>query len=301
MSLEELIKEKLNRIRTVPDAFVSRVDKANEVIFNQILDQLNQLETKDGKIILSQKNLQISEQITSNLRKAIFDTDYLDALKAYANQYDKQAELTDSYFEKAFDDFTNEAVYDDILKASKLSAIELLSEDAVYKEFINPIKDILNGSITAGGTFTDAIKTLRDYTLGTNEQAPALTRYVKQIAYDSFAFSDRQYSKVISETLKVFWYKYSGGELPDSRPFCVEYHNEFFSKREIEDFGKGIDLDGKQLTQEMLQGRYPETNASTIFTFAGGYNCKHTYLPVSEFSVPQKVILRNKLKGYVKN
>lgn len=300
MTLDELVKERLNRIQSVPAQLVTHVDRANEKIFNDILQELNQLETANGKVILSHKNLQISEQITNNLKKVVFDSEYLKAIQSFANQFDKQAQLTDNYSEKVFPQFKAEDIYKTVLNQSKSQAIDLLNQDAVYQNFIAPIKNIINSSITANGTFTDVIKTLKDYTLGTNESDPTLTRYVKQVSYDSFAFADRSYSKIVSETLGVVWYKYSGGELPDSRPFCIEYHNKFFHKNEIENFGAGIDLDGKDLTQEMLKGRFPDTNSSTIFTFAGGYNCKHVYLPVSEISVPKSVIDRNIANGNIK-
>lgn len=297
----ELIQEKIARLQSVPDALVTKVDKANQQIWEELLILLEQLDRdKEGNIILSQENLVISEQISQRLRQVVFDTDYREAIITYAGEFNTQADITFEYFDKVFKNVTNQEVFETILRQSQLNALELLTEDAVAANFINPLKDLLNGAITGNGKYTDAIKTLRDYTLTNDSGDGELTRYVKTFAHDAFAFSDRQYTKTISEFLNAQYYKWAGGELPDSRPFCEKYHNEFFSKREIEDFGDFIDIDGRSFLDEKLsQGFYPGTNRATIFTFAGGYNCHHSILPVSEFSVPPSVIERNKLKGYV--
>lgn len=299
-TVAELIREKIRRLQSVPDSLVTKVDKANEQIWEELLILLDELERDSaGNIILSQENLVISEQISQRLRKVVFDTDYQEAITAYAGEFDKQAEITFDYFDKVFKGLTDQEVFNTILRQSQINALELLTEDAVASNFINPLKDLLNGAITGNGKFTDAIKTLRDYTLTNDLGDGELTRYVKTIAYTSFSVSDAQYTKTISEFLNAQWFKWAGGELPDSRPFCVEYHNQFFSKQEIDNFGNEIDIDGSHLSEEMLQGRIAGTNAATIWSFKGGWNCKHSILPVSEFSVPPSVIERNKLKGYV--
>lgn len=300
MTVEELIKEKIARLQSVPDALVTKVDKANEQIWEELLILLEELDRdKEGNIILSQENLVISEQISIRLKKVVFDTDYQEAITTYAGEFDKQAEITFDYFDKVFKNVTDQEVFNTILRQSQINALELLTEDAVAANFINPLKDLLNGAITGNGKFTDAIKTLRDYTLTNDSGDGELTRYVKTFAHDAFAFSDRQYTATISGFLNAKWMKWTGGLVADSRPLCIENHNEFFHIREIEDFGNGIGLDGRPLSEEMLKGRFPGTTAATIFTFVGGYHCLHSLLPVSEFSVPPSVIERNKLKGYV--
>jgi hypothetical protein len=42
----------------------------------------------------------------------------------------------------------------------------------------------------------------------------------------------------------------------------------------------------------------PDTNSETIKINLGGYNCQHSILPVSVFSVPKEDYLRAVDKGY---
>ena len=79
------------------------------------------------------------------------------------------------------------------------------------------------------------------------------------------------------------YYLYTGGLLKSTRPFCKERNGKFFKKEEVQSWGDLDDWAGK------MEG----TNSKTIFQTAGGYNCQHSILPVSEAVVPKKVIERN--------
>jgi hypothetical protein len=42
------------------------------------------------------------------------------------------------------------------------------------------------------------------------------------------------------------------------------------------------------------------TDSSTIFAYAGGYNCQHSILPVSEAAVPTDTLKEAIAKGFYK-
>jgi hypothetical protein len=90
----------------------------------------------------------------------------------------------------------------------------------------------------------------------------ALTRYAQLYARDSFNIFNRNYSQIISNDLDVQYFEYFGQVIKDTRPFCMERVGKTFSKAEIESWAS---LD--------WQGKNPNTDKSTIFTYCGGYNC----------------------------
>lgn len=304
-TLSEIIREKHARLNTVPDNFITAVDKNNAKIFEEILRLLEALEVKSGKIVVSARNLELSQQIVNRLEVVIFDGEYMTALTEFAKQFNVQAGINNQYFEKEFKEFkkvfavpSNADLFKTALTQSQKSAIELLAQGGVQQQFSNPLKDLINAGITGNASLVETIKSVNSFIIGTNERGGALTINAKQVSHDGFAFSDRQYTKAISEQLGIEWFKYDGGVIEDSRPFCEQYHGQYFHAMEVADFGDGIDLDGSPLTKAELQGRYPQTNRATIFTFAGGFNCRHNWLPVSIASVPKEVIQRNIAKGY---
>ena len=108
-----------------------------------------------------------------------------------------------------------------------------------------------------------------------------LLQYNKQIAHDTFAIADRNYTSAVSEELEAEWFFYSGSEIETTRPFCSARHNEYFYYREIEQWPS---------TAGDWAGRIPGTNSSTIYSYAGGYNCRHSIIPVSIRRVPEAKI-----------
>ncbi len=282
-TLKELIEEKNNRLESVPGKLISSVEKNQKKIFDELIVLVDQLETKEGKILLTNSNLVQVEIIINKMKGSIYGAEYLEAVGRFAGEFNTQAQINNQYFTKILaEDFTTKAIYDNILKASQRNAIELLSDAGVNQVFFNPMKTILNTSITTGQSMGDAIKALRVFVEGSPEIDGTLLRHVKQVARDGFSFADRQYTSIVSEDIGLEFYLYSGGHVADSREFCDKRHGKYFHKKEIQAWAK---LE--------WQGKAKGTTASTIFTFLGGYNCMHSILPVSIESVPKDVIKRN--------
>jgi len=128
-----------------------------------------------------------------------------------------------------------------------------------------------------------------------------MVSHVKRVAYDAFAVSDRTYTNTVSNVLGIEWYFYSGGTIDDTRDFCQERIGKYFHKKEVEGWGENKSCCGlKYPNSNGWQGRNTLTNKTTIFTLAGGYNCKHSISPVSLRSVPKSVVQRNIENGNYK-
>ena len=157
-------------------------------------------------------------------------------------------------------------------------------------EFLEPIRVQLETSVTTSQTMKGAIQGMNDFVLGTEKFEGALTRYTKQIAFDAFAFADRKYTQTVSEDLGLVWRLYSGGLISDTRVFCQQRNGKIFHIKEVEKWGT---------VPAEWQGRVNTTNPSNIFTFLGGWNCRHSIMPVGETQVPPSVLERNKSLGNI--
>lgn len=289
MTLAQIIKQKLDRLESVPDTLVNSLVKIEKEFFNKLLKLVSQLEVEDGFILQSKKNFQLLAEIQSSLKQLLLDTGYVNDVKDFISEFDSQAKINNAYFAKAFQDSQIPSVAGDILTIKKNTTANLLLGETLDSQFINAVKNQVELAVTSKASFSETIDALQTIVTGNAEVDSKLAQYTKQIAYDAFAISDRAYTKAFSDSINAQWFKYSGTVIKTSRPFCDERHNKFYFIKEIQEWA-GEDWAGK------IQG----TNTETIFSTAGGYNCRHSILPVSIFSIPIEVIKRNVANGNYK-
>jgi len=297
-TLIEIIDIKNQRIQDIPEAFQSSVEKLQRRIFNRITELIGRLETEGGQIKMTEANLLIVQDINDELKQVLNGKEYVSAVREFTNEFNTQKAINDQYFKKAFgDDFQETGLANQLVKNSQRNAFELLAGEPAQQNFIAPIKTQLENAVSSGASLSETIKGIRETVEG-NEQADGrLLRYSKQVTWDSFALSDRAYTNAIAEDLDVEWFRYSGGLVKDSRCFCEERDQQFFHFKEIEAFGRGEDLGDCDNGDGTWKGEMVGTNESTIFIVAGGYNCRHTWSPVSITLVPRSDILRNIISG----
>lgn len=288
MSINQLIKLKLERLDSVPDHLVTFLDKHQKRVFSEAIRLLDSLERDGNKIVLSEKNIAKVTQINNKLKEVFFNDKYRDALVKFAGEFDKQADITNDLMQAGFEDVPNDKVFKAVLDATKRNAIELFSEAVVDQEFFRPLREQLLNSITNQATFADAVDSLRLITLGDDKADGLIQSHAKTYARTSFSVADRNYTTTISQSFGVEFYKYSGSEIETTRPFCESRHDKYFHKKQIEEWGE----------LEPWSGWMKGTNSQTIFTNLGGWNCRHSLIPVSVFAVPKDVVRTSISKGY---
>lgn len=194
---------------------------------------------------------------------------------------------------------SEKTLFKDLLEFSKQSALVNLLESGIDSNFIVPMLDKLRSNVINGSNITDIVDELKLFIIGSREISGSLERYVKQVSHDSLIQFSRTYEQTVTKELGLEFYRYVGTLIRDSRPFCQEFINKYFHKKEVEDMGRGINpLTGASLTQAQRQGRISGTNESNIFINAGGWQCRHSFTAINTQFVPKKVLIRNIEKGY---
>lgn len=288
-SLEDIIKEKISRLDTVPEKYASDVKKLQRELMDKLSDLLEQLgRTDDGFLKLTKKNLGVITDILNDFKRYFNRSDYFDLTKAFVSEFDTQAEITDSFFKKAFDFTEPDSFSIAALERAKKQSYEIMAgTPTITVNLYQPIESILIDAVVAGDNYVKTVKSIRRVVTGDNQVDGKLYKYAKQIAYDSFAVADRGYTNNIAEDIGVEWYVYRGGLVEDSRPFCITRNGNYYHKKEVEAWGNLGQWDGK----------IPNTDSKTIFVYAGGYHCFHSVLPTSIAAVPEEVIQRNIKNG----
>ena len=285
LSSEELIAERLKRLSELPSAFTSGIDKTTLEMSKAAAKALGKLEIIDGKITLSIKNLSKISTIMKAIEDSLFGDAYVESVKSLKEALGESFDLTTSYYKEEFGtEFASilkqeapsgdlyEALFEKTIQEAQKRTMTLMYEDVVTQQIITPLRGIISDAVMSESSYADALKSVTSYIEGTPTLDPALTKYVNTQVYDSYSISDATYSTIINDSIGAEYYKYAGGEVPDTRHFCCQRHNHYFKKSEIEKWGN----------LSPWQGQRKGTNPQTIFLYRGGYNCKHQFIPISE-------------------
>ncbi len=301
MPIEKLIQERIDRLESVPEKLITVIDKQEEKLFKQILKDLDGLKIVDGKIEASKDNLSKINSILENLKRTLFGSDYLNAIKEFAGEIGSQAKLNNNILEQTIGTFEDSEMFKATVERSQMNTLLLLDEGAVTNTLLQPIAQILTNSIVGNVSFQQAVATLRENMVG---EKSLLGRYSKTIIKDAFSISDRQYNQLISKENGIEFYRYDGGKLKTTRYFCCVRSNKIYHYKEISSWGSKPSLwnKGDATGCDKLNGggMNPDTNSSTIFSYLGGYNCQHILVPIATEYVPQSVKSEAQSKGYYK-
>jgi len=301
-TLAEVIKAKQARFDSVPNNYVNAVAKSQTEIFDGILVLLGRLERDAANNILpTADNLRTVDLIVDQTKLVLQGSSYVNALNGFMGEFDKQAILNNSYFNKSFGTSTTELATQLLFNAKRTATINLLGAP-LDGEFYEPIRVALTNSVNSNASLQETISSIRLITEGDEQVLGRLNRYASQIASDAFTQTDRSYTLSLGEETGAQFYRYVGGLLSDSRKFCVSRDRKYYHKKEIQLWPttQGGTLSNPTPRGSEWQGRIGTTNSSTIFIDCGGFNCKHSLLPVSVLSVPESVINRNIANGNFK-
>lgn len=302
MTLEKLIEQRIDRLESVPDKLQTVIEKNELKLFKQLLNDLGKLNVENGKIVASRENLAKITGIVENLKRAFLNKDYVDAIKAFAAEIATQAQLNNSILEKTIGSFSDTEMFKAAVQNSQRNALMLLDENAITSRFLQPITEILSNATVQSVSFQEAVKTLQNNMIGENAK---FSKYAKTYVKDAFSIADRQYNDLISRENEIEFYRYDGNKIATTRYFCCVRYGNIYHRKEIESWGNKESLwnntaDSGKCAKLKGGGRNPDTNKSTIFSYLGGFNCRHVLIPIATDYVPESIKAEAKAKGYFK-
>jgi len=268
----------------------------------QLLALMNELIYDSDSLERSVANAEQIDRIIAQFRQQVLRGDYGRELRIFAAQFDRQVELIGEFFASEFS-HTVSRQSASFMAINKRNALRALAGDAFKTNFFGRISQTLLDGVESGMQREGLITNMTGLFLGTEQTKPIMNTWVKQVAYDSFAVADRQYTEAVAQEIGVEFYRYTGGLIEDSRCFCEKRNGQFFHRQEIRAWGDGRPSEGVPGGSEcdsngLWQGAFRLTNSDNIFQWLGGYNCKHSAIPVSASVVPVQVLQRAIDAGY---
>lgn len=269
--------------------FSKQVDKTQGALFDQIQILLNKLELNpDGTIIQNQANRKLLAKADQAMETAFKSSGYYSSLNQTAPTIGGLTAANSAYFKTLVDGFTPDAQYIKNLQKQTIGQIEsMLANDGLEAAIKAQIRNILNQNINTGASYSDLLKQLRTFVLGSPELDGKLKSYSGQIVTDTLFNYSRAMQESVSMKSGLQFVIYSGHRIKDSRDFCIARKGKYFHKSEVEAWAS-----------QSWQGKRAGTTASTIFIYAGGYRCSDQIIYVSEFIVPKEVVERAKNAGF---
>ena len=298
-SFETLLKEKNARLHAIPLKLQTVIEKQQQDVLDGIIDQLNKLTTVDGKIKINSANLKEIAKISDELKSIFLNDEYLKAVKEFSKEFSEQATINNVLIKKGFGVIENPVASTLYIEVAKKNAIEALVGSPIDTQFIKPIQDLLETSVVNGASFKETMSGIRAFVEGSDGKGSKIMRYAKQITNDSFAIADRSYTSIISDALDAEWFYFSGVEIGSTRCFCKERVGNYYHYLEIESWGNGQNLGECNVGDGQWAGEIAGTNAQTIYSYLGGWNCLHSLIPVSIEIVPESDIERARKLGFV--
>jgi hypothetical protein len=297
MTPEELAAEIERLIVANNIRFSKAIGSVQSSLYSQIIAILKDLELDgEGYIKQSSANRKILRQAQNAFDEVINNPQYQNAVSSHLSVIPKLDKLNTKYFQSVSDLFTpNKNFIKDLQKQVIRDVNVNLLNEGVIVQVKTPLNQILSQNINSGGSFSGFQEQLRNFIKGNENVEGRLMRYTSTYTADTLFNYSRTWQDSVTADLGLEFYLYSGGLTAEgkkskgSREFCIERTNKYFHRKEIESWA-GLEWQGKNAL----------TTKSSIFSLAGGHNCKHSMIPVSELIVPENVITRAVEAGYYK-
>lgn len=299
-SLNDIVKEKIKLFDSTPEKMATATDKVQLKIWKELLPVINDLEVDStGNIIQSDKNVARIGIIADKLNEVLAGKEYQAVIKTFLNSIDEGVVLSNKVAKKFNAAFEPTAAQNKLLQISKTNAIDTFIGSGLKNNVTQPFVEQLVTNISARAPLKDTIKALEGVLIGTDATEGNLLRHIKTNALTAQAVADRSYSAAINETIGAVYFEYLGGEIPTTRLFCQHREGEIFHKSEIEQWGRGINSAGiDDIKDGTWAGRIDGTDEKSIFTFVGGWNCRHYLIPVESDQVDDTIKARVKAEGF---
>lgn len=283
MKPEKLADEIEKIIQVVTDAYGQDIIALQEQIYNRLARILKDLELdSEGYIKQSAANRTILNQAESAIDEILPGKSFTDAVSNTLSSINSINTLNANYFSSISEGFKENRNFIRSLQAQTIESMEsTLLQDGLTAQIKNPLTDMLNRNVNSGGQFSGFLEEIRDFVKGNQNVEGRILSYSRTYLSDTLFNYSRAYQEAMTADLKLDWYMFSGGAMDTTREFCLERIGNYFHRKEIEKW--------PNLT---WQGKRQGTTKSSIFIFLGGYNCRHSLIPVSEKVVPKGDLAR---------
>lgn len=258
---------------------IETVNRAEVVIFDELIKLLNTVDVSGGKLITNSKAENFLMSMDAKIYRALQKADYNNSVLKYTKNFKLVADNTRE-IHSAFNNISiTDSQINPILKIEVNNTVDKLTGSGMAKDFINPVRESLYRNIMLGAEVTSVEKSLREFVISTHGKDSKLSKYVKQVSRDAIQQFDGTIQANIAKELELNAKRYIGSLIRDSRKQCIRWVAQNGGVILLEDLADEI-----RWAFNNGSGMNPQTNVDTFDIFRGGYNCRHRSIPTMVFS-----------------
>jgi hypothetical protein len=248
---------------------------------------LADLDIRDGNLVASESNIAKLSQVMADIETDFVDPQWRDAVREYVKTFDVLDANTTAWVGQIG------SIDKGLMKAlrtqyKQISAEYLLNAQSFSQTLLNPIAQEVGAYIATGSRYSDLVKAVSQIVTGGDTSDGAILGNARTTVNDLVSVYERTATNIAAEQVGAVFFLYQGRPIKSTRPFCRERANKYYHKEEIASWAS-----------EDWQGKTEGTNSTTIFSYLGGYNCRHVLVPVRQSEVAADDLARMRQKGLI--
>jgi hypothetical protein len=264
--LNELLAAKNDIVDEVTSYVEKNMAGVKKAISKKIIDDLQKYPDGDNSYLMD---------VDKIVNRAFRQSKYPELINAYIDKFELINE-NNSQIHKVLNGLATDMP--EIKKVQTVliqKVIDDMTGAGVDINFTQPLRGVLYNHAVAGGTIADAKELIEAYVVGKKNTLGHLERYVGQVARDGMMQYDGGLNEAVAKEYGITTYVYVGSLIEDSRPQCRRW------------VAMGT-LDSSEIEREISwaringSGMIPGTNTENIARYRGGYNCRHSMIPIAE-------------------
>ena len=216
-----------------------------------------------GRLVNTKVKLKQAQQLHKRLT-ILFEQEFGKAVVSVVKDFDKIAEAIETRFV-----VFNEAYAFSNVTAETITALKT----AVMREFDalgivarERVASSLYGAVLVGGQFNLLERDIRSVLTGRySKVGRPMTSYAGQMAFDQGMYFHNTLNTAEADRAGLDHFLYYGNTQSNTRPFCRQRAGKVYSRKQIESW-----------THSWVG------KAGPAMQYRGGYNCRHTLLPVPD-------------------
>lgn len=289
--------KKIKAIIDEIDDSIASFDKAVPPLQRQMFEEIQlTLKTLDvdgnGNLKATAANIRKIAPLRRKVNRIILDDEYLLTVNGYLKSFNGVTKLYDDYFKTVVKDYTRPSNIKVIKNEAILEAKNALTEAGIEGNITNPVATILKEEIESRSSFANLNQRVRDFMTNNSKGKGQLDKYTDTIVTDFINTYGRSYGQQVVADLDLKWFRYVGSLISDSRPWCVKMvEKQWVHISELKTIVHAFPLNVVPLNKRtaLPQGMKGQTNGKNVTLLCGGWKCRHQFMPVSEFAVPQEI------------
>ena len=275
--------KRINRTIEKKDAYITRQENAfleddwgaiEDTIYRKVRAAALKFNTDGGKLVFDDSNVEQVARLNQVIIDAIQSTPYPSKVRDYLGSFDtiKKYGLDVVADVNQLDRDALEALVNPVQRATVQQTLDNLTGVGINSNFVEPLKQGIYKNIVAGSTITDLETYLKSVIQSDPERMGQLKRYSTQVARDALNQYDGQVNARIASEFELDAYQYVGSIIADSRPQCVRWAGSIIPIERLPDEIAWMYSNGT--------GSIPGTTVETFPIYRGGYNCRHSAIPI---------------------